>query len=245
MNGRRTVATAARVLRQLRHDARTVALLLLVPVVLLTLLRYIYDARQQVFQTAGPPLLALFPFVTMFVVTSVAMLRERSTGTLERLMSLPVRKLEVLLGYALAFGAVALLQVALAVPLSVGPLGLALRGDVWLVAALAVADALLGMALGLLLSAFARTEFQAVQFLPAFVFPQLLLCGLFVPRDAMPAVLHGASDVLPLSYAVDGVRRAALGSGVGGALATDIAVVLGTLVAALVVGALTLRRRTA
>jgi ABC-2 type transport system permease protein len=244
MSPRRTFATAHRILRQLRHDPRTVGLLLIVPCVLMTLLRYVYDSQPVVFDRVGPMLLPLFPFTVMFVVTSVAMLRERSTGTLERLLATQTAKLDILAGYALAFGAVAIVQVLLVTTLSLGPLGLDIHGSVATVALLAVLDALLGMALGLFLSAFANTEFQAVQFLPAFVLPQLLLCGLFVPRDQMPAFLHWLSDLFPLSYAVDGVSRAGVSSTWTTALGVDVAVVIACVPLALMLGAVTLRRRT-
>jgi ABC-2 type transport system permease protein len=199
MTARATLATARRVLTQLRRDRRTLALLLVVPVVLLVLLRYVFSAAPQTFDHVGGALLALFPFTTMFLVTSVAMLRERSSGTLERLLTLPLARGDLLLGYALAFGAVAVAQTALAAAVALGPLGLDLAAPAWPVVLLAVLDALLGTALGLLLSAFARTEFQAVQFLPAFVLPQLLLCGLFAPRPAMAAPLRWLATAFPLT----------------------------------------------
>ena len=245
MNAARTLATAGRVLRQLRRDRRTAALLLGVPSVLLILLRYVYDGRPAVFDHVGAPLLALFPFTTMFLVTSVAMLRERTSGTLERLLTTPLGRADLLVGYALAFGAVAVLQTGIASALALGPLGLQLAASPALVVLLALLDALLGMALGLLLSAFARNEFQAVQFLPAFVLPQLLLCGLFADRSAMAAPLRWLSDVLPLTYAVDGMQELTVRSGVGSALAVDLAVVAGASALALALGAATLRRQSA
>jgi ABC-2 type transport system permease protein len=178
-------ATAKRVLLQLRHDPRTVALLLVVPCLLMILLRLVYDGARPVFDHVGTTLLPLFPFTTMFLVTSVTMLRERSSGTLERLLTMPLHKLDLLLGYGLAFSVTAVAQVVLACAVALGPLGLSLKGSPGMVLLLAVLVAILGMALGLLASAFASTEFQAVQFLPAFVVPQLLLCGLLVPRDQM------------------------------------------------------------
>ena len=244
MSRRATLATAGRVLEQLRGDHRTVALLLVVPVLLLTLLRYVFDSSPQVFDNVGGPLLALFPFTTMFLVTSVAMLRERTSGTLERLLSMPLGKGDLLAGYALAFGLVAVVQTTLASAVALGPLGLEVAGSAALVVVLAVLDALLGTALGLLLSAFARTEFQAVQFLPAVVMPQLLLCGLFAPREAMAAPLRWLSDVLPLTYAVEGMQRVSTSSEITGALAVDLAVVVGCVVAFLVLGAATLQRRS-
>ena len=244
MSLRRTFATARRILLQLRHDPRTVVLMLIVPCLLMVLLRYVYDDQPQVFDRIGPMLLALFAFTVMFMITSVAMLRERSSGTLERLLATQTAKLDILVGYALAFGAAAVVQVGLAAALSLGFLGLDIRGSVGVVVLFALVDALLGMALGLLLSAFANTEFQAVQFLPAFVLPQLLLCGLFVRRDQMAGALHRLSDVFPLSYAVDGVTRAAASTRWTLALSTDLVVVLACVPFALVLGAITLRRRT-
>jgi ABC-2 type transport system permease protein len=236
--------TTLRVLLQLRGDPRTVALLLVVPCLLMTLLRYVYDAQPLVFDRIGPMLLVLFPFTVMFVVTSVAMLRERSGGTLERLLTTPMAKIDLLTGYAAAFGAVALVQVALVLAVTTGPLHLHLAGSVaWLVV-VAELDALLGMALGLLASAFARSEFQAVQFLPAFVLPQLLLCGLFTPRAAMAAPLRWLSEIAPLTYAVDGASRVARGDGISGTVGVDLSVVALCIPVALCLAALTLRRRS-
>jgi ABC-2 type transport system permease protein len=238
------IATALRVLAQLRRDPRTIALIVGVPCVLEFLLKEIFAGRPEVFQHVGAPLLGLFPFVSMFVVTSVTMLRERTSGTLERLMSLPLAKVELLLGYAIAFALAAVVQAAAVSSLAFGALGLHVGGPRPAVVALAVGNATLGMALGLLASAFARTEFQAVQFLPAIVFPQLLLCGLFVDRSDMATWLRAVSDVLPLTYAYDALARVSRGGPYGSWFAADVAVTVGGALLALVLGAATLRRRT-
>jgi ABC-2 type transport system permease protein len=244
MTIRATLATAARVLGQLRHDRRTVALLLVVPVALLILFKYVYQDSPQVFDRIGPIMLGLFPFITMFLVTSIAMVRERTSGTLERLLTTPLGKLDLLAGYALAFGLAALVQAGLAAAVAIGPLGLTVRAGGGVVVTLAVLNAVLGMALGLFLSAFASTEFQAVQFMPAAVLPQLLLCGLLAPREEMAAALRWASDVLPLTYAVDALTEARTASTVTAAILGDGLVVVGCILAALSLGAATLRRRT-
>jgi len=218
--------------------------MLVVPAVLITLLRWVYVDSPGVFDRLGAPLLGIFPFIVMFLVTSVATLRERTSGTLERLLTLPIGKPDFLAGYALAFGAVAVVQASIVSVLALGPLGLDVAGPVWFVVAIAVLNALLGMALGLLVSAFAATEFQAVQFLPAVVLPQFLLCGLLVPRERMDAVLEAVSNVLPLSYAVDAMREVTVSSAVSEALVVDVLVVAGSGLLALVLGAATLRRRT-
>jgi ABC-2 type transport system permease protein len=243
MSSRVTAAVAARVLAQLRRDPRTIALVVGVPCLLETLLEQLFTGRGEVFQHVGAPLLGLFPFVTMFLVTSITMLRERKSGTLERLMTMPLGKLDLLAGYGIAFAVLAALQAAVVSALAFGLLGLEVAGPRWLVAALAVANAVLGTALGLFVSAFAQTEFQAVQFMPAIVFPQILLCGLFVARDGMASWLHAVSDVLPLTYAYDALARTASDS-LDGRFAADVAVVCGCVVLALALGAATLRRRT-
>jgi len=249
MSPRITLATAARVLTQLRRDRRTTALLLVVPSLLMVLLRDVFQdpaapGAPDVFDRIALPLLGVFPFVTMFLVTSVAMLRERTSGTLERLLTTPLGKLDLLLGYGLAFAVAAALQASVATAVAYGLLDLDTAGSPWLVVGVAVADAVLGMALGLLVSAFARTEFQAVQFMPAVVLPQVLLCGLLVPREAMAGWLEAASTVLPLTYALDALTEVGRSADVTGTLVRDVAVVCGGALAALALGALTLRRRT-
>ena len=184
MIGGAATATAVRVGQQLRRDPRTIALIVVVPCVLETLLKEMFSGQPQVFQHVGAPLLGLFPFVSMFVVTSVTMLRERTSGTLERLMTMPLHKVDILAGYGTAFALVAVVQATVVSLLALGLLGLDVAGPNWLVVVLAVANAVLGSTLGLFVSAFAETEFQAVQFMPAIVLPQILLCGLFVARDA-------------------------------------------------------------
>ena len=244
MNPRITMAVTRRVLTQLRRDRRTMAMLLLLPTLLMTLLWWMYkDAPSQLFGAIGPSLLAMFPFFIMFLVTSVTTLRERSSGTLERLLAMPMGKLDFLFGYALAFGLMAALQSVIAVGVSVGLLGMDITGPVWLLSVVAVVDAVLGTALGLFVSAFAQTEFQAVQFMPAVVVPQMLLCGLLVPRDQLPSVLSEISDVLPLSYAVDAMQHLMVSDSTG-EVWQKLAVVAVFAIGGLALGAATLRRRT-
>lgn len=244
MSPRVTAATAARVLAELRRDPRTIALLLAVPPLLLVLLKYTFNGEPMAFQRIGGPLVGLFPFITMFLVTSVTMLRERTTGTLERLMTMPLAKLDLLLGYAVAFALLAIVQALITVGIGFGALGLHSAGSTVLVILLAVGNAILGMSLGLFTSAFARTEFQAIQFLPAIVFPQLILCGLFVARDRMAGLLHAISDALPMTYAFDALQRATTRGTLGGRGIPDVAVIVGATLLALALGAATLRRRT-
>ncbi|MEU2259289.1 ABC transporter permease [Streptomyces sp. NPDC019645] len=241
----RTLATAARVLRQLRHDPRSIALMLLVPCLMLFLLRYVFDGSPQTFDAIGASLLGIFPLITMFLITSIATLRERTYGTLERLLAMPLGKADLIAGYALAFGLLAVVQSALATGLAVWFLGLDVVGSAWLLLLVALLDALLGTALGLFVSAFAASEFQAVQFMPAVIFPQLLLCGLFTARDNMQPVLEGFSNVLPMSYAVDGMNEVLRHTDVTADFLRDVLVVSACALLVLSLGAATLRRRTA
>lgn len=243
MNGRRLFATAGRVLTQLRHDPRSIALMLIAPSLLVGLFAWLFSEQDGVFDQFGGAILALFPFIVMFLITSITTLRERRSGTLERLMTTPLEKADFILGYALAFGVMALLQAVITVSFAVGVCGLDVDGPLWQLGLVAVVDALLGTALGLLASAFAQTEFQAVQFMPLLVFPQIILGGLFMPRDQMPDVLYAISAWLPLSYAIDTINAVAAGDE-GGDVFGPLLIVVAFAVGALALAALTLRRRT-
>ena len=243
MNPTLTLATTRRILTQLRHDPRTVVMLVLVPMLLMILLRYVFNSTL-VFSHVAPALLGVFPFLIMFLIASITTLRERTTATLERLMTLPIGRLDLLFGYALAFGAIAVVQVAVAAGVSLWWLGLDLAGSVTMLLVIALLDALLGMALGLFVSAFARTEFQAVQFMPVFVLPQILLCGLFVPREDMGWLLRWLSDVMPLSYAVEALNRVTASATIDAVILRDLVIVACCALLALMLGAATLRRRT-
>ncbi|MGY1633870.1 ABC transporter permease [Geodermatophilus sp. SYSU D01186] len=245
-----TAATTARVLRQLRHDHRTIAMMLVLPSLLLGLLYLLWHdvpalpGQVGVFDRVGLTMLGVFPFVVMFLVTSIAMLRERTTGTLERLLTTPLARLDLLLGYGIAFGLAAAVQATVTVAVATTLYDLDVAGPLWAVVLIAVADAVLGVALGLLASAFARSEFQAVQFMPVVVLPQFFLCGLLVPRAQMAGWLQGVSDVLPLTYAVDAVQQVGRFPEPTGGTWADLGVVAGAALLALALAAATLRRRT-
>jgi len=236
-------AVMQRVLHQLRHDPRTIALILLVPCLLEFLLQQLFGRHSPVFQEIGTPLLGMFPFITMFLVTSITMLRERTSGTLERLMTMPLHRVDIIAGYAAAFGLLAVVQATLISAVAFGLLGLDVAGPKWVVVALAVANAVLGSTLGLFVSAFAETEFQAVQFMPAIVLPQILLCGLFVAQSEMATWLRAISYALPLTYAYDALARTAADN-FDARFVLNVAVVCGCVVLAIVLGGATLRRRT-
>ncbi|WP_104063129.1 ABC transporter permease [Arthrobacter sp. 4R501] len=245
------LATTRRVLDQLRHDHRSIALILVVPALLLTAVYFLYENETlppgvpRTFDRVGLMMLAIFPFVVMFLVTSITMLRERTSGTLERLLTTPIHKADLLFGYGLAFSIMAALQSLVATAVAYWIFGLDIQGSPGLVVMIAVINAVLGVALGLLCSAFARTEFQAVQFMPVVVVPQILLCGLFVARERMNEALEAVSNVLPLTFSVDALQEIAANTAPTDQLWMDAGVIVAIVLAVLVLASLTLRRRTA
>ena len=244
MTLRNTLHTAGRILRQLRHDHRTIALVLLAPSLLLTIVYFMYEQQPLAFNRIALIMLGVFPFILMFLLTCVAMLRERTSGTLERLFTTPIGKLDLLFSYGLAFGLAATLQASVTTAYAYLVLGMETAGPAWMVVVIAGGNAVLGVALGLLCSAFARTEFQAVQFMPLIATPQILLCGLFVPRSEMAGWLEAISNILPLSYSVSALQEVGAQAEISGVVWRDLAVVLAVVVLALALGAATLRRRT-
>ncbi len=242
MNPRLTLATARRVLAQIRHDHRTMGLLVGVPSLLMTLLWWIYDGGR-IFDQIGAPLLGIFPLVIMFLITSVTTLRERTSGTLERLMTMPIRRADFVLGYAIALGFAALVQTTIVATYAIVVLDLQVAGPEWMLVGISVLSAVLGVVMGLAASSLARTEFQAVQFMPALILPQLLLCGLLVPRELMPPVAEAISDFLPLSYAVDAVKEVARSP--DPTIAFQVGIIWVFILGLLLLGIGTLRRRSA
>ena len=244
MSARILLSTARRALAQLRHDRRTVAMILVIPLVLLVLVYYLFENQPGTFDHVGLTMLGLFPFVLMFIVTSVAMLRERTSGTLERLLTTPLHKADLLFGYGLAFGLAAAVQAVLATGLAYWALDLRTQGTIALVVVIAVCDAVLGMALGLFFSAFAQSEFQAVQFMPVVIVPQLLLAGIIVPRAQLPTWLEWISNAMPASYALEALQQVSAHAELTAVAVRDMVVVLAFAVVAMALAAATLRRRT-
>jgi len=238
------LSTAKRVLSQLSHDPRTVALILLVPSILLTILKYVFQGESRVFDNIAPMILGIFPLIMMFIITSIATLRERTIGTLDRLMTYPMSKLDFIFGYALAFAGVAFAQAVLASFVVLGLLHVTVLGGTLPVIISAVVAAFLGTSLGLFMSAFATSEFQAVQFMPAFILPQLLTCGLFVPRDHMAKILQWFANIMPLTYSVDAMKQVTDHVNWTSDLTRDLIVVVSFGVVALVLGSATIKRRS-
>jgi ABC-2 type transport system permease protein len=244
------LATTGRILRQLAGDHRSVAMILVVPSLVITLMYFMFQNAPHRTGTPSPfnnaclIMLGVFPLIIMFLITSITMQRERVSGTLERILTTPLRRLDLLAAYGTAFSIAAAAQASLACVVAFWLLGFETAGNPLLVFAIAIINAVLGVGLGLLCSAFARTEFQAVQFMPVVIVPQLLLCGIIVPRDLLPEWLQWISNAMPASYALEALRQVGANTDLTATAARDIAIVVGFAVVALCLAAATLRRRT-
>lgn len=243
MNLKRIVSTTSRVFKQLRHDHRTLGLIFFMPTVLITVLYYVFEDNRAVFQGIAPLLLGIIPFTLMFIVTSVAMLRERTGGTLERLLTTKASKLDIITGYALAFALLALVQATIASAVALNLLDVSIAGSPFTLLLVAMLSGILGMAFGLLFSAFAKNEFQAVQFMPAFVLPQFLTCGLFLPREKMADFLQYFSDIMPITYVVKALQEVRVATEWTDDLTVNVLIIVGFIAGALLLGALTLRSK--
>jgi ABC-2 type transport system permease protein len=244
------LATTGRILRQLAGDHRSVAMILVVPSIIITLMYFMFQnaphrpGAPSPFNNACLIMLGVFPLIIMFLITSITMQRERVSGTLERILTTPLRRLDLLAAYGTAFSIAAAAQASLACVVAFWLLGFETAGNPMLVFAIAIINAVLGVGLGLLCSAFARTEFQAVQFMPVVIVPQLLLCGIIVPRALLPEWLQWISNALPASYALEALQQVGANADLTATAARDIAIVVGFAVVALCLAAATLRRRT-
>ena len=208
-------------------------MILVVPSLIITLMYFMFQnaphrpGAPSPFNNACLIMLGVFPLIVMFLITSITMQRERVSGTLERILTTPLRRLDLLAAYGTAFSIAAAAQATLACIVSFWLLGLDTAGSPILVFAIAIINAVLGVGLGLLCSAFARTEFQAVQFMPVVIAPQLLLCGIIVPREVLPDWLQWISNVLPASYALEALQQVGAYSEPTSIAVRDIAVVIG------------------
>jgi len=238
---RYTFTIAGRVCRQLLRDHRTIALIVVVPMVVMTLIGLSFP-EEMVLDYIAPALLATMALFFSFLLTGISFLRERSQGTMERLMASPVSRLDVVLGYLFGFFLFALAQTLIILLFTIYVLDVNYNGDLWQIFVFQIVVIAGAVNLGIFISTFARNEFQMVQFIPLILFPQVFLCGVIWPVEQMPEYLQWIGRFLPLKYGVDGLRDIML----SGMSLTDVwfelLVLVGFTVATSILATLTLRR---
>jgi len=235
---------ANRIMQQVIRDRRTMALIVVVPLVVITLIGLSFP-EGTVLDYIAPALLASVALFFSFLLTGISFLRERSQGTMERLMASPVSRLDIVVGYLFGFFTFALTQTLIVLMFTIYALDVHYSGDLWQIFVFQVVIIVGSVNLGIFISGFARNEFQMVQFIPLIIFPQIFLCGVIWPIEQMPEYLQWISKVLPLTYAVDGLRDIMLAGKNLLDVGYDLAMLAGFAVIISVIAALTLRRGAA
>ena len=198
---------ASRLIRQLIRDRRTIALILIVPIIVMTLISYSLPTGGNTLDRYAPALIVTLALFFTFLLTGISFLRERSQGTMERMMASPVSRLDMVLGYILGFFAFALTQVIIILLFTIYALNIHYSGDLWQIFIFLILIIVMAVCLGIFASAFAKNEFQMVQFIPLLLLPQIFLCGVIFPMEQMNEVLQWIGKFLPLKYGVDGMRQ--------------------------------------
>lgn len=232
---------AGRIVRQVGRDRRTLGLIIVVPVVVMTLIGLSFPDRSMLNYIA-PALLATIALFFSFLLTGISFLRERSQGTLERLMATPVSRLDVALGYLFGLSVFAVLQTLIIFFFTIYVLDVTYQGELWQILVFQFIIIVGSVNLGIFTSTFARNEFQVIQFIPLIILPQVFLGGVLWPVEQMPGYLQGVSSVLPLTYAVEGLRDVMLAGKSLADVWLDLAVLAGFTVVASVLAAITIRR---
>jgi ABC-2 type transport system permease protein len=167
---------------------------------------YVYGSSETVFfDTLSPILIGFFVFFFVFLISGIGLLKERTSGTLERLMSTPIRRGEIVTAYLVGYGIFAVIQTVIVVLYSISVLDIVLVGSLWNVILINLLLALVALSLGTLLSTFAASEFQMVQFIPIAVIPQIFFAGI-IPLEGMAAWLQSLGKIMPVYYAADALK---------------------------------------
>lgn len=200
MRGARPVAR--RLLLGLKGDRRTLALVVVVPVFITFLFGEVFENPE----FAAPALLGVFVFLLTYVLTAVGFLRERTAGTLERLLVSPISRNGLVVGYVIGFGYLATIQSLVLLASGVLFLEVTFDNGLWLFFLVELLGAFTALGIGIVFSLFAQNEFQVMQFIPAIISPQVILGGAFVPVEDMPRYLEIAARLMPITYLIDGMQ---------------------------------------
>jgi len=240
----RTLTIASRIINQMVRDRRTMFLIVVVPLVVMTLIGLSFP-ESTVLDYIAPALLATLALFFGFLLTGISFLRERSQGTMERLMASPVSRVDIVVGYLFGFFIFALLQTLVVLLFTIYVLDVRYSGDLWQIFVFQTVVIIGAVNLGIFISTFARNEFQMVQFIPLIIFPQIFLCGVIWPVEQMPDYLQWLAAILPLTYAVDGLRDIMLAGQNLLDVGFELSVLIGFAVLTSILAALTLRRGSA
>jgi ABC-2 type transport system permease protein len=237
-----TLIIARRVMLQVVRDRRTIALILIVPIVIATVAGFSITDKTSL-NTASPGILATLILFFGFLITGISFLRERTLGTLERLLASPVSKMDIVTGYLLGLLLFALIQTLIMFFYMVYVLDVSYQGHLWQILVFQVLIGINAVCLGTFFSAFARNEFQMIQFIPLIIVPQVFVSGLFIPTNQLPVVLEWISKFLPLTYGVEGIKALMLqGQGLLD-IGKDIGVLATYAVVLLILAGLTLKQK--
>lgn len=242
MSPDRTLAIANRIIQQMVRDRRSLALLFIAPLVVMALVGFTFTDKREVLDRVAPALLAVFALFFTFIFTGVSFLRERSQGTLERLMTTPVGRWDILIGYLVGFLLFATIQTVVVLIFTVTALQINYQGDLWQIFVLLSILTVVSVSLGIFISTFANNEFQVVQFIPMVFAPQVFLSGIFLPIEEMPGYLEAIAMFLPLTYAVEALQDIMLRGESLGSVASEIGILAAFAAALLTLAAITVRR---
>jgi ABC-2 type transport system permease protein len=238
-----TFVIARRVMLQVIRDRRTIALILVVPLVIATIAGFSITDKSSL-DIASPGILATLILFFGFLITGISFLRERTQGTLERLLASPVSKMDIVTGYLLGLLLFALIQTLIMFFYMVYVLDITYRGALWQILIFQVLIGINAVCLGTFFSAFARNEFQMIQFIPLIIVPQVFVSGLFIPTNQLPVVLEWISKFLPLTYGVEGIKALMLqGQGLLD-IGKDIGILAAYAVVLLILAGLTLKQKS-
>ena len=238
----RTLAIAGRIINQIVRDHRSLALIIVAPVVVMALVGFSFADQQDVLNRVAPALMAVFALFFTFMLTGVSFLRERAQGTLERLLTTPVGRTDILVGYLLGFLLFAALQSLAILLFTILALQIEYQGALWQIFVLLMVLTIVAVNLGIFISTFAHNEFQVVQFIPLVLAPQIFLSGVIIKVEELPGYFQVIPRVLPLRYAVDGLQGIMLKGETLGDVVLELAVLAGFAVVLMALAAATVRR---
>jgi len=238
----RKLAIATRIVREIRRDRRSLALIIGAPIIVMSLIGFSFQDQKSVLNEVAPALIATMAMFFVFVLTGISFLRERSQGTLERLLSTAVTRSDLLIGYLAGFLLFALAQSIIILMYTLFVVDVDYAGKIWDIIIILLIVTITSVSMGIFVSTFAKNEFQVVQFIPLLIAPQIFLSGVILPTSQLPGYFQGISGVLPLTYANRALRDIMLRGASLSDVSTEIGVLVLFAIGMLTAAALTVRK---